>query len=67
MWLYKIKLYQWTQDFQHNFFLEWKKKYKVFLAKILTGKNAWFALEIIIMLFFVHFIGNFPKKSIVFP
>ena len=28
MWLYKLKLYQWTQDFQYNFFPKMEDKYK---------------------------------------
>ena len=42
MWLYHLKLYQWTQDFQHNFFPKMEDKYKNFLAKILTGKKLGF-------------------------
>src|SRR6478609_1484027 len=48
MWLYKIKLYQWTQDFQHSFFPRMEKKYQRFLGKILTGRNAWIALATIV-------------------
>jgi len=69
MWLYKWKLYQWTQDFQHSFFPSLEQKYKRFLAKILTGKNAWYALGGIIgMLFLSMFLlGLFPRKVLFFP
>ena len=32
MWLYKLKIYQWTQDFQHSFFPRMEEKYKRFLS-----------------------------------
>lgn len=69
MWLYKWKLYQWTQDFQHDFFPRMEEKYKAFLAKILTGRNAWFALGGIIAMLFLSFIllGIFPRKVLFFP
>ncbi len=69
MWLYKIKLYQWTQDFQHSFFPKMEKKYQGFLRKILTGKNAWIALVTIIGMLFFSFIllGIFPRKVLFFP
>ena len=69
MWLYKIKLYQWTQDFQHNFFPRMEKKYQSFLSKILKGKNAWIALGTIIIMLFVSFmlLGIFPRKVLFFP
>ncbi|MEY2631173.1 MAG: Solvent-resistant pump rane transporter SrpB, partial [Bacteroidota bacterium] len=69
MWLYKWKLYQWTQDFQHDFFPRMEEKYKAFLAKILTGRNAWFALGGIIAMLFFSFIllGIFPRKVLFFP
>ena len=69
MWLYKIKLYQWTQDFQHSFFPRLEKKYQRFLAIILTGKNAWIALATIIGMLFFSFIllGIFPRKVLFFP
>lgn len=69
MWLYKVKLYQWTQDFQHNFFPKMEEKYKTFLAKILTGRKAWFALAGIIGMLFLSFIllGIFPRKVLFFP
>ncbi len=69
MWLYRIKLYQWTQDFQHSFFPRMENKYKSFLAKILTGKRAWIALGTIIGMLFFSFIllGIFPRKVLFFP
>ena len=69
MWLYKIKLYQWTQDFQHSFFPKMEKKYQSFLRKILTGRNAWYALASIIGMLFLSFIllGVFPRKVLFFP
>lgn len=69
MWLYKWKLYQWTQDFQHDFFPRMEEKYKNFLAKILTGRNAWYALGGIIAMLFLSFIllGIFPRKVLFFP
>ena len=69
MWLYKIKLYQWTQDFQHSFFPSLEEKYKALLRKILIGKTAWFALLVIIgMLFFsIFLLGIFPRKVLFFP
>ena len=69
MWLYKIKLYQWTQDFQHSFFPKMEDKYKNFLAKILTGRKAWYALAGIIGMLFFSFIllGIFPRKVLFFP
>jgi multidrug efflux pump subunit AcrB len=69
MWLYKIKLYQWTQDFQHSFFPKMEEKYKTFLAKILDGKKAWIALVTIIGMLFFSFIllGIFPRKVLFFP
>jgi multidrug efflux pump subunit AcrB len=69
MWLYRIKIYQWTQDFQHSFFPKMENKYKNFLAKILTGRNAWYALGSIIAMLFLSFIllGVFPRKVLFFP
>jgi multidrug efflux pump subunit AcrB len=69
MWLYRLKIYQWTQDFQHNFFPRMENKYKNFLSKILTGRNAWFALGGIIGMLFLSFIllGIFPRKVLFFP
>ncbi|WP_394760319.1 efflux RND transporter permease subunit, partial [Flavobacterium sp.] len=69
MWLYHLKLYQWTQDFQHSFFPRMEEKYKSFLAKILTGKRAWIALGTIIGMLFFSFIllGIFPRKVLFFP
>ncbi|WP_293872360.1 efflux RND transporter permease subunit [Flavobacterium sp.] len=69
MWLYKWKLYQWTQDFQHSFFPRLEEKYKGFLSKILTGRNAWFALGGIIGMLFlsIFLLGLFPRKVLFFP
>ncbi len=69
MWLYKIKLYQWTQDFQHSFFPKMEERYKTFLSKILTGRNAWLALVSIIGLLVFSFmlLGIFPRKVLFFP
>ncbi|MFN7674772.1 efflux RND transporter permease subunit [Flavobacterium sp.] len=69
MWLYKWKMYQWTQDFQHSFFPRLEEKYKRFLSKILVGKNAWLALiGIIGMLFLsVGLLNVFPRKVLFFP
>ena len=69
MWLYKIKLYQWTQDFQHSFFPRLEKKYQAFLAKILTGRNSWIALGGIIgmLVLSIVLLGVFPRKVLFFP
>ena len=69
MWLYKLKLYQWTQDFQHSFFPKMENKYKSFLSKILVGRKAWLALFGIIGLLFFSFVllGIFPRKVLFFP
>ena len=70
MWLYKIKLYQWTQDFQHSFFPRMEEKYQIFLAKILTKKRAWIALVSIILLLILSFVlvkFIFPRKVLFFP
>ncbi len=69
MWLYFLKLYQWTQDFQHSFFPRMEDKYKVFLAKILTKKNSWVALIGIIGMLVFSFVllGIFPRKVLFFP
>jgi multidrug efflux pump len=69
MWLYKWKLYQWTQDFQHSFFPRMEEKYKLFLGKILTGKRAAIALATIIgmLIFSVMLLGIFPRKVLFFP
>jgi multidrug efflux pump subunit AcrB len=69
MWLYKWKMYQWTQDFQHSFFPKLEEKYKTFLGKILKGRNAWFALVGIIGMLFlsVFLLGLFPRKVLFFP
>ena len=69
MWAYRLKIYQWTQDFQHSFFPRMENKYKSFLAKILKGRNAWFALLTIIgmLLFSFVLLGIFPRKVLFFP
>ncbi len=69
MWLYHLKMYQWTQDFQHSFFPRMEEKYKQFLAKILTGKNAWMALVTIIGMLIFSFVllGIFPRQTLFFP
>ena len=69
MWLYYWKIYQWTQDFQYSFFPRMEEKYKIFLAKILTGKNAWKAFAGIIGLLIFSFVllGIFPRKVLFFP
>jgi multidrug efflux pump len=69
MWLYKLKLYQWTQDFQHSFFPRMEEKYKNFLAKILNKRYAWLSLVGIIGMLFFSFIllGIFPRKVLFFP
>ncbi|WP_281323146.1 efflux RND transporter permease subunit [Flavobacterium aestivum] len=69
MWLYKLKIYQWTQDFQHSFFPRMEEKYKTFLAKILTKRNAWIALLGIIGMLIFSFVllGIFPRKVLFFP
>ncbi|TRX01313.1 efflux RND transporter permease subunit [Flavobacterium gawalongense] len=69
MWLYKLKIYQWTQDFQHNFFPKMEDRYQNFLAKILTKRRSWYALAGIIGLLFFSFVllGIFPRKVLFFP
>ncbi len=69
IWLYYIKLYQWTQDFQHSFFPRMEIKYQAFLSKILTKKSSWFALGGIIGLLIFSFVllGVFPRKVLFFP
>ena len=69
MWLYRWKIFQWTQDFQHSFFPKMEQRYMRFLAKILTGRNAWFALLGIIGMLFFSFVllGIFPRKVLFFP
>ena len=69
MWLYKWELYQWTQDFQHSFFPRLEEKYKLFLRKILDGRNAWLALAGIIGMLFlsVGLLNVFPRKVLFFP
>jgi len=69
MWAYRLKIYQWTQDFQHSFFPRMENKYKSFLAKILNGRNAWIALGTIIgmLVFSFMLLGIFPRKVLFFP
>jgi multidrug efflux pump subunit AcrB len=69
MWLYYWKVYQWTQDFQYSFFPKMEEKYKIFLAKILSGKVAWKAFGGIIVLLVFSFVllGIFPRKVLFFP
>jgi multidrug efflux pump subunit AcrB len=69
MWAYHVKIYQWTQDFQHSFFPRMEEKYKVFLAKILTGRKAWYAFFGIIGMLILSFVlvGVFPRKVLFFP
>ncbi len=70
MWLYKIKLYQWTQDFQHGFFPRMEDNYKRFLDKILIGNKAWISLISIIgmLIFSVVLVTKiFPRKVLFFP
>jgi multidrug efflux pump subunit AcrB len=69
MWLYFLKIYKWTQDFQHSFFPKLEDRYKNFLAKILTKNKSWFALGGIIGLLFFSFVllGVFPRKVLFFP
>ena len=69
MWFYRVRLFQWTQDFQHSFFPKMEEKYKVFLSKILSGKRAIIALVMIIGLLFLSFalLGIFPRKVLFFP
>ncbi len=69
MWLYKVRIYKWTQDFQHGFFPRMERKYMNFLNKILTGRRAWFAFGGIISMLFlsVILVGVFPRKVLFFP
>jgi len=69
MWLYKWRLYKWTQDFQHGFFPRMEQRYMRFLNKILTGRKAWFAFFGIIGMLVLSFIlvGAFPRKVLFFP
>ncbi|RZJ35611.1 MAG: efflux RND transporter permease subunit [Flavobacterium sp.] len=69
MWLYRIRIYKWTQDFQHSFFPRMEDRYKRFLAKILTGRKAWFAFGGIIamLVLSVMLVGIFPRKVLFFP
>lgn len=69
MWLYHAKLFQWTQDFQHDFFPRMEEKYKRMLARILNGRSAWRAFGIIVLMLFLSFVllGIFPRKTLFFP
>ncbi|MCL9807139.1 efflux RND transporter permease subunit [Flavobacterium amniphilum] len=69
MWLYHAKLFQWTQDFQHDFFPRMEEKYKRMLARILNGKSAWRAFILIVSMMFLSFLllGIFPRKTLFFP
>lgn len=69
MWLYRVKLYKWTQDFQHGFFPRMELKYMRFLDKILTGKRAWYSFLGIIGMLILSFmlVGIFPRKVLFFP
>lgn len=69
MWLYYKKLYQWTQDFQHNFFPRMEVKYQQFLSKMLTGNRTWVAFFGIIGMLFLSFmlVGIFPRNVLFFP
>ena len=69
IWAYHLKVYKWTQDFQHSFFPRLEAKYQVFLGKILTGKRAVIALASIIGLLFFSFVllGIFPREVLFFP
>ncbi len=69
IWAYHLKVYKWTQDFQHSFFPRLEKKYQVFLGKILTGKRAVISLALIIGLLFFSFVllGIFPREVLFFP
>lgn len=69
MWLYKVRIYKWTQDFQHSFFPRMEEGYKRFLGRILRGGRAWMALGGIIAMLFISFIllGVFPRQVLFFP
>lgn len=69
MWLYKWKIFQWTQDFQHSFFPRMEQKYMRFLSRILDGGKAWWALAGIIAMLVVSVVllGIFPRKVLFFP
>lgn len=69
MWLYRIKIYQWTQDFQHSFFPRMEERYKTFLRKILSGRRPWYALGGIIGMLVLSFVllWVFPRKILFFP
>ncbi|MES2812158.1 MAG: efflux RND transporter permease subunit [Bacteroidota bacterium] len=69
MWLYHLKLYQWTQDFQHEFFPRMEEKYKAMLDKILNKTNAWKAFAGIVGMLFLSIllVVVFPTNSLFFP
>ncbi|AWI24831.1 efflux RND transporter permease subunit [Flavobacterium pallidum] len=69
MWLYRLRIYKWTQDFQHSFFPRMEERYKRFLARILHGRTAWLALLGIIgmLIFSFMLLGIFPRKVLFFP
>ncbi|MBC7494289.1 MAG: efflux RND transporter permease subunit, partial [Flavobacterium sp.] len=69
IWAYNLKIYKWTQDFQHSFFPKLEAKYQVFLGKILTGKRAVISLAVIIGLLLFSFVllAIFPRKVLFFP
>ena len=69
IWAYHLKVYQWTQDFQHSFFPRLEAKYQIFLGKILTGKRAVISLGVIVFLLFFSFVllGIFPREVLFFP
>ncbi|AWA29024.1 copper transporter [Flavobacterium magnum] len=69
MWLYRVRMYKWTQDFQHSFFPRMEERYKRFLARILHGRTAWLALLGIIgmLIFSFMLLGIFPRKVLFFP
>jgi multidrug efflux pump len=69
IWAYHLRVYKWTQDFQHSFFPRLEAKYQVFLGKILTGKRAVISLALIVGLLFFSFVllGIFPREVLFFP
>ncbi|NUY80406.1 efflux RND transporter permease subunit [Flavobacterium sp. MAH-1] len=69
MWLYRLRIFKWTQDFQHSFFPRMEARYQNFLAKILHGKRPFYALFGIIGLLFLSFVllGIFPRQVLFFP
>ncbi|MBC7524981.1 MAG: efflux RND transporter permease subunit [Flavobacterium sp.] len=69
IWAYNLRVYKWTQDFQHSFFPKLEAKYQVFLGKILTGKRAVISLALIIglLIFSVVLLIIFPRNVLFFP